>query len=269
MSGSTSIRSGASTTTRKGCSLLTSDGELAALLTHPRHGIEREYEVRVRGVPDEHDLDRLSRGISLEGRRTAPAVVELTKVIDAEKGQQALLSFVIREGRNRQVRNMCDAIGHPVVRLRRRRIGPITDEHIRPGEFRDLTPREVAMLRKPAASAGDSLPPKGGSHADPSGCAFRLQPEETTHAAKRSAGSSRASAASEPPERSGASRRERLRSRRTKSPGLGLQRPRPEPDQAPNLADLRRVVDLGVGDERRRELGHAPAARAQIGGEHL
>ena len=119
----------------EGLLVLTSDGELAALLTHPRHGIEREYEVRVRGVPDQHDLDRLSRGISLEGRRTAPAVVELTKVIDAENGQQALLSFVIREGRNRQVRNMCDAIGHPVVRLRRKRIGPITDEHIRPGEF--------------------------------------------------------------------------------------------------------------------------------------
>ena len=162
----------------EGLLVLTSDGELAALLTHPRHGIEREYEVRVRGVPDQHDLDRLSRGISLEGRRTAPAVVELTKVIDAEKGQQALLSFVIREGRNRQVRNMCDAIGHPVVRLRRKRIGPITDEHIRPGEFRDLTPREVAMLRKPGASGSHSLPPKGGSHADSSGApsGYRTSP---------------------------------------------------------------------------------------------
>ena len=142
----------------EGLLVLTSDGELAAHLTHPRHGIEREYEVRVRGVPDEHDLDRLSRGMSLEGRRTAPAQVELAKVIDAENGQQALLSFVIREGRNRQVRNMCDAIGHPVVRLRRTRIGPISDEHIRPGEFRDLTPREVAMLRKPGPSDSRSLP---------------------------------------------------------------------------------------------------------------
>jgi len=210
----------------EGLLVLTSDGELAALLTHPRHGIEREYEVRVRGVPDQHDLDRLSRGISLEGRRTAPAVVELTKVIDAEKGHQALLSFVIREGRNRQVRNMCDAIGHPVVRLRRSRIGPITDEHIRPGEFRDLTPREVAMLRKPPASAGGSLPLKGGSHTDPShadssGVASAFSRKENSRGklspraseAKRAAGgSSRASAASEPPERSGAKGpRERLR----------------------------------------------------------
>ena len=147
----------------EGLLLLTSDGELAAHLTHPRQGIEREYEVRVRGVPDQHDLDRLSRGISLEGRRTAPAEVELSKVIEAENGQQALLSFVIREGRNRQVRNMCDAIGHPVVRLRRKRIGPIVDEHIRPGEFRDLTEREIAMLRKLGARDSRSLPAEAGS----------------------------------------------------------------------------------------------------------
>jgi pseudouridine synthase len=146
----------------EGLLLLTSDGELAAHLTHPRHGVEREYEVRVKGVPDAHDLDRLSRGISLEGRRTAPARVEVTNVIDADSGPQALLSFVIHEGRNRQVRNMCDAIGHPVVRLRRRRIGPISDEHIRPGEFRDLTPQEIASLRKtPAAGASrDDVPRK-------------------------------------------------------------------------------------------------------------
>lgn len=136
----------------EGLLLLTSDGDLAAMLTHPRHGVEREYQVRVRGVPDEHDLERLSRGISLEGRRTAPAQVGLEEVIDSESGAQAILSFVIREGRNRQVRNMCDAIGHPVVRLRRVRIGPISDEHIRPGEFRDLTAQEVNLLRKGAVT---------------------------------------------------------------------------------------------------------------------
>jgi len=152
----------------EGLLLLTSDGDLAAHLTHPRHGIEREYEVRVKGVPDGHDLDRLSRGMSLEGRRTAPAVVQVTKVIEAESGPQALLSFVIHEGRNRQVRNMCDAIGHPVVRLRRRRIGPIIDEHIRPGEFRDLTEREVALLRKFSAGDSRSLPAKTGRHASES-----------------------------------------------------------------------------------------------------
>jgi pseudouridine synthase len=142
----------------EGLLLLTSDGDLAARLTHPRHGVEREYEVRVRGIPNERELARLSKGISLEGRRTAPARVELKKIIEAESGSQALLSFVIREGRNRQVRNMCDGIGHPVVRLRRVRIGPIADEHIRPGEFRDLTPREIALLRK--AGAATTEPPR-------------------------------------------------------------------------------------------------------------
>ena len=164
----------------EGLLLLTSDGDLAAQLTHPRHGVEREYEVRVRGVPDDHDLDRLSRGISLEGRRTAPAVVELTKVIEGESGDQALLSFVIREGRNRQVRNMCDAIGHPVVRLRRKRIGPIVDEHIRPGEFRDLTEREIALLRKVKAGDSHSLPAEAGSHeSKPVASAFRRKDAKT------------------------------------------------------------------------------------------
>ncbi len=131
----------------EGLLILTSDGDLAARLTHPRHGVEREYEVRVRGVPDEHELARLSKGVSIARRRTAPARVQLHKVIEPESGPQAVLSFVIREGRNRQVRDMCDAIGHPVVRLRRVRIGPIADPRIRPGEFRDLTPREVALLK--------------------------------------------------------------------------------------------------------------------------
>jgi pseudouridine synthase len=158
----------------EGLLILTSDGELAAGLTHPSHGVEREYQVRVRGVPDDHDLDRLSKGISLEGRRTAPARVQREKVLELESGAQAVLSFVIREGRNRQVRDMCEAIGHPVVRLRRVRIGPISDAHIRPGEFRDLTRGEVAQLKHAVTTRErhDSLatrtraqPPRSGSAA--------------------------------------------------------------------------------------------------------
>jgi 23S rRNA pseudouridine2605 synthase len=137
----------------EGLLLLTSDGDLAAKLTHPRHGVEREYHVRVKGVPDDHDLERLRKGLVLDGRRTAPANIELQKTIDAESGPQGVLSFVIREGRNRQVRDMCDAIGHPVVRLKRTRIGSITDEKIRPGEFRDLDDREIAALQRAADGA--------------------------------------------------------------------------------------------------------------------
>jgi pseudouridine synthase len=136
----------------EGLLLLTTDGELAARLTHPRHGVEREYEVRVRGVPEPRLLDRLARGVVIDGRKTGPATVRLFRTIDAQSGPQALLSLVIREGRNRQVRKMLDAIGHPVVRLRRVRIGSIADDRLKPGEFRELSPRELKSLsREPSA----------------------------------------------------------------------------------------------------------------------
>jgi 23S rRNA pseudouridine2605 synthase len=135
----------------EGLLLLTSDGDLAARLTHPSHEVEREYQVKVLGVPDDHDLQRLSKGILIDGRRTLPAEVRLLKIIEGSDAQHALLSIVVKEGRNRQVRNMCDAVGHPVDRLRRVRIGSITDEHIRPGEFRELDAKEIAALKRAAA----------------------------------------------------------------------------------------------------------------------
>ena len=136
----------------EGLLLLTSDGELAEKLMHPRHEIGREYHVRVRGVPDERGIERLRKGIALDGERTAPATVEIHKVIESTShGPDAILSMVIYEGRNRQVRRMCEAIGHPVSRLKRVRIGPIKDDHIRPGEFRDLDEDEIAALKRLAA----------------------------------------------------------------------------------------------------------------------
>ncbi len=134
----------------EGLLLLTSDGDLAARLTHPSHEVEREYHVKVLGVPDDHDLARLSKGIVLDGRRTRPADVKLLSVAEGAASPHAMLSIVVKEGRNRQVRNMCEAIGHPVERLKRVRIGPITDDRIRPGEFRELDAKEVAALRKAA-----------------------------------------------------------------------------------------------------------------------
>jgi 23S rRNA pseudouridine2605 synthase len=132
----------------EGLLLLTSDGELAARLTHPRHGVAREYEVRVRGVPDRHALDRLARGVTIDGRRTATAEVRLGRVYQAESGPQGILSLVIHEGRNRQVRKMLDAVGHPVVQLKRVRIGPIADDRLKLGQFRSLTSGEIAALKK-------------------------------------------------------------------------------------------------------------------------
>jgi 23S rRNA pseudouridine2605 synthase len=134
----------------EGLLLLTSDGDLAARLTHPSHEVEREYQVKVLGVPDDHDLHRLSKGIVIDGRRTVPADIKLLKVIEGTSAQHALLSIVVKEGRNRLVRNMCEAVGHPVDRLRRVRIGPIADEHIRPGEFRELDTKEIAALKRAA-----------------------------------------------------------------------------------------------------------------------
>jgi len=133
-----------------GLLLLTNDGDLAARLTHPRHGVEREYHAWLLGVPDEHDLERLRRGITIEGRRTGQAEVE---VLHAGRGRhkgQTRVSLVIREGRNRQVRKMCEAIGHPVVDLDRVRFGPIADSRLKPGGSRDLTPDEVRRLSSAA-----------------------------------------------------------------------------------------------------------------------
>ena len=146
----------------EGLLLLTNDGELADRLTHPRHGIGREYHVRVRGVPDEQALERLRKGIALDGNRTAPAEVAIHKRIETARGDDALVSIVIYEGRNRQVRRMLEAVGHPVSKLKRVRIGPITDDHIRPGEFRDLSEREVEALRR-AASRLPSPQPRAPS----------------------------------------------------------------------------------------------------------
>jgi len=133
----------------EGLLLLTNDGDLAARLTHPSHGVARVYEARVLGVPDEHDLGRLSRGLTIDGRRTAPAEASLKPV--RRGADEATLVLTIREGRNRQVRKMCDAIGHPVNQLRRVAIGPIRDPRLKPGTWRDLRDDEVAALRKAAA----------------------------------------------------------------------------------------------------------------------
>jgi pseudouridine synthase len=132
----------------EGLLLLTNDGELAALLTHPSHEVPREYHARIRGVPDAHAMRRLEQGIVLDGRRTAPATIRLVERGLGEDGSQALLSLTLHEGRTRQVRKMCEAVGHPVVRLRRVRIGPIADATLPLGAYRALTPREVAALRK-------------------------------------------------------------------------------------------------------------------------
>jgi len=162
----------------EGLLILTNDGDLAAMLTHPRHGVARVYEARVLGVPDAHDLDRLARGVVIDGRRTEPANIRvmsgtrqhflrragphprarkdrrlersLSPPGEAD-GASAILEITVREGRNRQVRKMCEAIGHPVTQLTRVAIGPIRDRALKLGRWRALTPDEVNKLRAVAA----------------------------------------------------------------------------------------------------------------------
>lgn len=131
----------------QGLLLLTSDGDLAARLTHPRHGVERVYEVIVAGAPDEAALEKLRRGVFLEGARTAPAGVRRAGVVGKGRQQTTRLTITLHEGRNRQVRRMCAHIGHPVRSLTRVRMGPIRLGDLRPGHWRDLTAAEVAKLQ--------------------------------------------------------------------------------------------------------------------------
>jgi 23S rRNA pseudouridine2605 synthase len=138
----------------EGLLLLTNDGELAARLTHPRHEVDKVYEARVRGVPDPHALERLEKGVTIEGRRTSPARVRASEPQQRQSGEQTVIELTIHEGRQRQVRKMFEAIGHPVVRLRRVRIGPIADPALKAGYYRELTAPEVARLRRACQLAG-------------------------------------------------------------------------------------------------------------------
>jgi 23S rRNA pseudouridine2605 synthase len=146
----------------EGLLILTNDGDLAARLTHPRHGVERVYEARVLGIPDAHDLRRLSRGIIIDGRRTSQARIDLLP--GKRDGTHATLRIAIHEGRNRQVRKMCDAIGHPVDHLRRVAIGPIRDERLKPGQYRELTNDEVARLRAAAKRQATEMAEAADQH---------------------------------------------------------------------------------------------------------
>ncbi len=129
-----------------GLLLLTNDGELANRLAHPSYGVEKEYLARVKGLPSPDVLKRLEGGVELEDGRTAPARVRLVK----GGRQNSVLSLTIHEGRNRQVRRMLKAVGHPVTALKRVRYGPLTLSGLAEGEWRRLSRDEVAELSRPA-----------------------------------------------------------------------------------------------------------------------
>jgi len=137
----------------EGLLVLTNDGDLAQVLTHPSHGVDKTYLAEVDGKPTLATVRALSTGIELDDGPTAPARVRIVQ----QHGERTALELTIHEGRNRQVRRMCEAVGHPVRRLVRTRIGPVRDEHLAPGEWRLLNPAEVRSLydaagEKPAPS---------------------------------------------------------------------------------------------------------------------
>ena len=134
----------------EGLLVLTNDGELTHRLTHPSFGVEKEYLAEIVGIPTRAELRRLREGVELDDGVTAPARVTLVQ----EHGDQAALLVVIHEGRNRQVRRMCEAVGHPVQRLVRTRIGPVADRGLAPGDWRALTPPELRGLYESAGAGG-------------------------------------------------------------------------------------------------------------------
>lgn len=129
----------------EGLLLLTNDGDLANMLMHPRHHVAKTYHATVKGIPHGDLLEKLRAGIQLEDGMTQPAEVEYHDV-DMER-QSATISITIYEGRNRQVRRMFEAIGHPVVKLKRVQFGNIFLQGIPRGKFRHLTKSEVNELK--------------------------------------------------------------------------------------------------------------------------
>ncbi len=126
----------------EGLLLLTNDGDFAELLTHPRHGVEKAYLAEVDGVPAPAAMRRLREGVELDD---GYARAVRAQVVQSRHGGSAL-EIVLKEGRKRIVRRMCAEIGHPVRRLVRTRIGPLSDSKLAPGERRPLTPQEVRAL---------------------------------------------------------------------------------------------------------------------------
>ena len=122
-----------------GALLLTNDGPLSHRLAHPRYGVEKVYEADVEGEPSEAALEQLAAGIDLEDGRTAPAGVR--------RLGPSKLELTLHEGRKHQVKRMCEAVGHPVLRLHRSRYASLTVEGLEPGAWRQLEPSEVDQLR--------------------------------------------------------------------------------------------------------------------------
>jgi 23S rRNA pseudouridine2605 synthase len=188
----------------EGLILLTNDGDLAFKVSHPQHGSVKTYNVKVRGIPEERLVDKLRRGITLDGKRTLPCEIDRMKTTGRHDDEgNSWFEVKLREGRTQQIRKMFQAVGHPVSKLRRVAIGPLSDPHLTPGMWRELTKQEVKMLatmqepapsklkrRAPAKAASKKKAP--GAAAAPRG---RAKSAARTAAAPRATSAARTAAA--------------------------------------------------------------------------
>ena len=152
----------------EGLLLLTNDGEFANLLTHPSHGVSKLYRVTVRPHATEEQIIALTDGVTLDdGTTTQPAAIRVL----ADEPERTVLEMTIREGKNRQIRRMCEAVGLGVIRLRRTAVGAVKLGMLQPGQYRELTPQEVKALRTAAqrgkATAQIEKIPSATPHAAP------------------------------------------------------------------------------------------------------
>ncbi|HLA48445.1 MAG: pseudouridine synthase [Nitrospinae bacterium RIFCSPLOWO2_12_39_16] len=126
----------------EGILLLTNDGDFAQHLAHPRHKIPKTYSVKISGVPTEKELRKLSDGVVVFKRKTAPAQVRF----DRTTGNNSWLTITLHEGKKRQIRRMCEIIGHPVIKLKRIKYGFLELGNLKPGEYRSLSSQEAKRL---------------------------------------------------------------------------------------------------------------------------
>ncbi len=132
----------------EGLILLTNDGDITYMITHPKHNIDKTYRALIRGEAKENDIESFKRGIAIEDYVTSPARMEIVRY---SKGN-SIVDITIHEGKNRQVRKMCSAIGHEVIRLKRIRIGEIGLGELKTGEWRYLKDSEIEYLKALGAS---------------------------------------------------------------------------------------------------------------------
>ena len=143
-----------------GLLILTNDGDFSNLMMHPKNKVYKTYKVRVRGEMSIYKANILRKGVIIDGVKTAPALVE----IERHGSKSTILEIRIREGRNRQIRKMCEAVGHPVLELHRTAIGDLTLGHLKVGHYKKINPADIRSLIRLASreEKPEKQQPSGG-----------------------------------------------------------------------------------------------------------